>query len=147
MLIFNYVPSVRPLGSDVPSVLKILSFVSRLAVFLPGIVAESNEWLMLSAMYVHEDFNSTFFIEYLDKIKDKGDSKKAAEYIGAIYLQMLQKTTPDYDKKHIRSIIEFLYNSGAQAIADDISNIYGRRGYEFLRDIYEKYRACRVLKK
>jgi hypothetical protein len=127
--------------------MKILSSVSRLAVFLPGIVAESNEWLMLSAMYVHEDFNSTFFIEYLDKIKDKGDSKQAAEYIGAIYLGMLQKTTPDYDKKHIRSIIEFLYNSGAQAIADDISNTYGRRGYEFLRDIYEKYSALKLGKK
>jgi hypothetical protein len=51
---------------------------------------------------------------------------------------MLEKITPDHDKKHIRSIIEFLYNSGGQENADKICNIYGLRGYEFLRDIYEK---------
>jgi hypothetical protein len=122
---------------------KILSSVSRLAVVLPQITAESNEWLMLSATYVHEDFNSTLFIEYLDKLKDKGDSKQTAKYIGEIYLRVLEKTTPDYDKKHIRSIIEFLYNSGGKENADKICNIYGLRGYEFPRDIYEKYNVCK----
>jgi len=117
---------------------KILSSVSRLAVFLPKIDTESYDWLTLSAPYVHEDFNSTFFIEYLDKVKDKDDSKETAKYIGKIYLMMLEKITPDYDKKHIRSIIEFLYNSGAQENANRICNIYGSRGQEFLRDIYEK---------
>lgn len=52
---------------------------------------------------------------------------------------MLKKGTPDYDKKHIRSIIEFLYNSAAQENANKICNIYVSRGNEFLRDIYEKY--------
>jgi hypothetical protein len=122
---------------------KILSSVSRLAVFLPQITAELKEWLMLSATYVHEDFNSTFFIEYLDKLKDKGDSKVTAEYIWKIYLEMLEKITPDYDKKHIRSIVEFLYDAGALENANKISNIYGSRGYEFLRDIYEKYNVCK----
>jgi len=121
---------------------KILSSVSRLAVFLPQITAESNKWLMLSATYVHEDFNSTFFIQYLDKLKDKGDGKQTAKYIGEIYLKMLEKATPDYDKKHIRSIVEFLYNSGAQESANKICNIYGSRGHEFLRDIYEKNRGA-----
>jgi len=52
---------------------------------------------------------------------------------------MLDKITPDYDQKHIRSIVEFLYNAGAEESANKICNIYGSRGYEFLRDIYEKY--------
>jgi hypothetical protein len=52
---------------------------------------------------------------------------------------MLEKITPDYDKKHICSIIKFLYNAGAQENADKICNIYGSRGLEFLRDIYEKH--------
>jgi hypothetical protein len=118
---------------------KILSSVSRLAMFLPQITAESNEWLMLSATYVHEDFNSAFLIEYLDELKDKGDRKETARYIAQIYLRMLEKITPDFDKKHICSIIEFLYNSDAQENASKICNIYGSRGQEFLRDIYEKY--------
>jgi hypothetical protein len=118
---------------------KILSSASKLAVFLSQIDTESYDWLMLSAPYVHEDFNSPFLIECLDKLKDKGDSKKAAKCIGEIYLKMLEKITPDYDKKHIRSIIEFLYNASAQENANKICNIYGSRGPEFLRDIYEKY--------
>ena len=37
------------------------------------------------------------------------------------------------------SITEDLYNSAQETIADRICNIYGSRGYEFLRDIYEKH--------
>jgi hypothetical protein len=122
---------------------KILSSISKLAVFLSKIDTESYDWLMFSAPYVHEDFNSPFFIEYLDELKDKGDGKETAKYIGEIYLRMLEKITPDFDEKHIRSIIEFLYNSDAQEYANKICNIYGSRGYEFLRDIYEKYNVSK----
>jgi vacuolar-type H+-ATPase subunit H len=87
---------------------KILSEASKLTIILPQIDSESYEWLMLSAPYVHEDFNSSFFIEYLDELKDKGDSKETAKYIGDIYLAMLAKSTPDFDEKHIRSTIEFI---------------------------------------
>ena len=118
---------------------KILSEASKLAVFLPKIDTESYDWLVLSAPYVHEGFNSPFFIKCLDELKNKGDGKEAAKYIAEIYLKMLEKITPDFDKKHIRSIIEFLYNSGAQENANKICNIYGSRSQEFLRDIYEKH--------
>ena len=117
----------------------ILSAVSKLATFLPEIETESYEWLRVSSPYVQEDFNSSFFIEYLDELKNKGDSSKTAQYIGDIYLQMLDKNTPDYNKEHIRSIVEFLYNAGTKDSANKICNIYGSRGYEFLRDIYEKH--------
>jgi hypothetical protein len=118
---------------------KVLSSVSKLTALLPEINSEFYEWLMLSAPYVHEDFNSPFFIQHLDELKDKGEPREAAKYLGKIYLQMLEKITPDYDQKHIRSIVEFLYNSDASDDANKICNIYGSRGYEFLRDIYEKY--------
>lgn len=122
---------------------QILSSASKMAVFLPQIDTESIEWLILSARYVYEDFNASFFIEYLDDLKEKGDLKETAKYIGNIYLKMLEKITPDYNKKHIRSIIEFLYNNEAQDNANHICNIYGSRGYELLRDIYEKYNAAK----
>jgi hypothetical protein len=94
---------------------------------------------MLSAPYVHEDYNSNFFIEYLDELKDRGEKNETAIYISEIYLRMLEKITPDFDQKHIRSIIEFLYNTDSKEHASKICNIYGARGAEFLRDIYEKY--------
>ncbi len=120
---------------------KILSYVSKLAVFLDQIDSESFEWLMLSALYVQEDFNSPYFIECLDELKEKGNRKETVKYIGEIYLKMLEKITPDFDQKHIRSIIEFLYNAGAQENANKICNIYGSRGLDFLRDIYEKFKG------
>jgi len=52
---------------------------------------------------------------------------------------MLKNCTPTYDKKHIRSIVEFLYNSNAKEYADEICNTYGSREHEFLRDLWEKY--------
>ncbi len=118
---------------------KILSSASKLAAILPRIDSENFEWLKLSAPYVHVNFKSSFFIEYLDKLKDKGDNVEVAKYIGEIFLKMLEKFTPDYDQKHIRSIVEFLYDAGAMDSANKICNIYGSRGYEFLRDIYEKH--------
>ena len=122
---------------------KILSSISKLAVFLSKIDTESYDWLMFSAPYVHEDFNSPFFIEYLDELKDKGDRKETAKYIEKIYFKMLEKFTPDFDTKHIRLIVEFLYNASDKEKVDKICNIYGSRGYEFLRDIYEKYNVSK----
>jgi hypothetical protein len=118
---------------------QILSSASKLTALLPQIDAESYERLMLSAPYVHEDYNSSFFIEYLYELKDRGEKNETAKYISEIYLKMLEKITPDFDQAHIRSIIEFLYNAGSVENANKICNIYGASGHEFLRDIYEKY--------
>lgn len=117
---------------------KILSNSAKLATILPQIDKDNFEWLMQSAPHVHINFNTSFFIEYLDELKDKGDVKETAKYIGEIYLKMLEKFTPDFDQKHIRSIVEFLCISNNTKNAREICNIYGQRGYEFLREIYEK---------
>ena len=117
---------------------KILSNIAKLATILPQIDKENIDWLMLSAPYIHESFSSSFFIEYLDELKDKGDSKETAKYIGEIFLKMLEKFTPDYDQKHIRSIVEFLCNNGAKESGKKICNIYGSREQYFLKDIHDK---------
>ena len=79
----------------------------------------------------------------MDELKNKGDSKETAKYIGEIYLKMLEKITPDYNQKHIRSIVEFLYNASTQENANKICNIYGARGQDFLRDIRDIYEKNR----
>jgi len=116
---------------------KILSELSKLAIFLPKIDTETFKWLKLSAQYVHFGFNASFFIKYLDYLKSKNE--KAGTYTGKIYLEILKNSTPDFDEKHIRSIVEYLYNSCRKEIANEICNIYGASGFEFLRDIYDKY--------
>ena len=103
---------------------------------------------MLSAPYVGSGFNPPFLIEYLDLLKDRGNPIESAKYIGKLFVEMLKSFTPDYDKVHIRSIVEFLYerkDEEIKALADSICNQYGERqvydndGNLFLRDLYERY--------
>lgn len=117
----------------------ILSDVIKLTLYLPQVDKENIEWLILSAPYVHVCFNSPFFIEYLDELKDRSNKVESAKYIGDIFLKILEMVTPDFDQKHIRSIVEFLYKSNARDSAREICNKYTERGLIFLRDIYEKY--------
>jgi hypothetical protein len=113
----------------------ILSDLGRLAVFLPHIDKEYAKWLMLPAPYANENYNASFFIESLDKFEDR----ESLGYVGRIFLKMLDHFIPDFDQKHICSIVEKLYKNNYKEDADNICNIYGMKGYEFLRDLYERY--------
>ena len=114
---------------------KLLSDLSRLTIILERIDSESAKWLLLSAPAVDIEFNSSFFLEYLDKFEDK----ESIQFVAKIFLEMLSAITPDYDQKHITSIVNKIYQLGDESEADKICNIYGSRGYEFLRPIYEGY--------
>ena len=112
-----------------------------MAVFLEEIDEEKFKWLKLSAKYVHIDFNSPFFIESLNQLKSKGEQPISAIYIGKIFLVMLDTFTPDFEQEHIKAIIEYLYevrDEQTTELSSKICNIYGKRGLDFLRDIYEK---------
>jgi len=119
---------------------KVLSNLVKLAAILPEINDEYFKWLMLSSPYVNIGYNASFLIEYLNELKDKGDNRETAKYIGKIYLRMLKTfPIPNYDQKHIISIVDFLYKKGEKEILDKICDIYSRNGYLFLRNICEKY--------
>ena len=119
---------------------KLLSDLSRLTILLDKIDSENSRWLLLSASYVDVDFNSSFFIEYLDKF----EGKENIGFIGKIFLKMLSEITPAYRQKHIISIVEKLYLFEYTTEAEEICNIYGSRGYEFLRSIYQKHNKRKI---
>ncbi len=107
--------------------------------FLPEINSKNSDWLMKSAPYIHTGFNSSFFIEYLDQLKDKNkDPADTAKHLGEVYLKILEGYTPDHEKEHVESIVKFLYKYGQKTIADEICNTYGARGLEFLRYLWEE---------
>ncbi len=112
----------------------ILAHLAELTIFLDKIDEENFDRIMLSARYVHVGFTSPFFIEYLDRFEDQESIIKT----GKIFLEMLSVFTPDFDQKHIRSIVEKLYKAREIDNAGKICNIYGSRGCDFLRDIYKK---------
>lgn len=119
----------------------ILSHLCLLTVFLPKINSQNFEWLKLSARYVETRFNSNFFIEYLDGLKDDKC------YVSEIFLDMLNNFIPypySKSKSHIQSIVVHLYKIGidkCKKAADDICNIYGKNGFDFLRGIYDRYNS------
>lgn len=123
-------------------VLKLLSGLSKLAMFLERIDQNNIDLLKTSAQVINYDFNSPFFIEELESMKEKGEPRQTAKYLGEILQIMLANFTPDYDQKHIVSLVSFLYQNKAdievKQMADDICNEYGKRGYEFLRELYKQ---------
>jgi hypothetical protein len=114
---------------------KVASDLVRLSCYLEGIDAETLNWLMFSAMYVEKNYNSSFFIEYLLRLSDPNPHE-----VGIVYVEMLNAATPVFDQNNIRNIVTKLYERGEAASANRICNIYGNRGIEFLRDIYEQHK-------
>ncbi len=122
---------------------KILSELCNLTVFLPEINSENFDWLKISALYVDVSFHSSFFIEYLNELKDK---KQSINFVGKVYLEMLKNTTPDFREENIHSIVKYLYDSKVNEQieeAENICEIYVSREYEFLRQLYEEYNKTR----
>lgn len=114
---------------------KVVAAFSKLTVFLQRINEEYSTWLMLTAPYAEETYDASFLIDYLNKFKDP----ESLQYIGKIFLVMLKKYIPDFRQEAIRSIIEKLYVNGHKDDADAICETYGKKGIDFLRDIYGKY--------
>ena len=105
---------------------QMLSDLARLTILLGKIDAENANWLLLSAPYVGMvGFGPSFFIEYLHKFEDR----QSIQFIGNIFLGVLSKATPDHDEGHITAIVERIYQFGDKGQADQICEIYGRRGY------------------
>ncbi|MDD5703475.1 MAG: toll/interleukin-1 receptor domain-containing protein [Dehalococcoidales bacterium] len=115
---------------------KFASDLSRLSCYVKALDPETLEMIVFSAKYVDKNFNSSFFIEYLLRLCDVSPSQ-----VGEIFIVMLDSSTPVFDQKIIRAIVTILYQSGQVDVANKISNIYGGRGIEFLRDIYELYNS------
>jgi len=115
---------------------KLASDLSRLTCFVKAIDPETFEMIVFSAKFADKNFNSSFFIEYLLRLCDVSPSQ-----VGEIYIAMLDSSTPVFDQKIIRAIVTKLYELGQVDAANKISNIYGGRNIEFLRDIYKHYNS------
>lgn len=123
-----------------------LSRMSLLTILLDRIDETTQQWLMLSAPYVDEEYYSSFFMEYLTKFEDDDSVERMAK----IFLKVLENTTPTFKQEDIQLIVERLYklwlkdkarHNKVKEDADSICNTYGRRGIHFLKDIWAKYNS------
>lgn len=117
---------------------KLLANVSKLVCYFYEIDEEKFEWLKLVAPQSGKYFNSPYLIEYLDKLKDKGDKLTTAKYISEIYLEMFNEFVPDYDKKHIISILKFLQTINDIEIDNKLERIKERYSEYGRKDVIEE---------
>ena len=115
---------------------KIIAEFSNWLCLVDEIDKETVEWLKLSAKYQVE-YNTTFFIEYLlEHVEHTPDR------VGEIYLEMLNSNIYfEYEKENIQEIVKRLYTQGQKLIADKICILYGARGYDFLKELFENNRG------
>ncbi len=122
---------------------KILSNLSKLTIYFETLDEEKYNWLMLSAPHVHIDGNEHLLFEYLDNLKDKGEDKiMIIKHILQIILKMLENRVFWFARESMKSIVNYSYeldNTEIKAMADQICNILGASGIDYLRKTYEKY--------
>jgi hypothetical protein len=111
-----------------------LERMAKLTIFLDSIDEENEKWLLLCAPHVARQYDEMFFIESLTKFEDLESIKR----IGKIFWQVLENATPTFKQENIELIVRRIFEV-APNIAEDICNIYGRRGVHFLRPIWEEY--------
>lgn len=92
------------------------------------------EWLKISVGVIEENWNSGSLIEYLRK-----HVIITPTMVGELYLRMLKGgACPDYKKEDIVAIVQSLYELNEAVTANRICNIYHSKGFDFLREIFEK---------
>ena len=121
-----------------PEYQKIISNLSKWLSLIEEIDGEALKWLKLSAKYTQADVvDTSFFVEYLLKHATKTPAK-----VGEIYLEMLSaEVYPVYKKENVQKIVQILYEQGQKESADKICDMYGTKGIDILRTIYEKHRT------
>jgi len=120
-----------------PEYQKLISRLSRWLSLIDEIDDQTLEYLKVSARYAQTNMDAYSFIEYLLK-----HASTEPEKVSEIYLEMLGAGVyPDFKQEDIEELVQILYDQGQKENADKICNMYGKKGFEFLRTIYQKHRT------
>ena len=119
---------------DIEKYEAVLSRLSGWVALVDIIDAEVLKWLKMSTKYIRGLTDSAFFVEELLL-----HATKTPAEVGNIYLGMLMHNVyPYHDQEHIQGIVRALYNTGHKEVADQICNLYGEAGFNFLRSLYDE---------
>ncbi|MEO7862003.1 MAG: hypothetical protein ABIU05_16530 [Nitrospirales bacterium] len=116
----------------------ILSGLTQLTCYLSDMGQGEEAMVIQAAPYADVGYHSSFFIECLSSL-----SARFPKPVANVFLAMLTKTVPNFEENNIVSIVKNLYSAGLKVEANEIANIYAKRGYEFLRAIYSKNNSDR----
>ena len=120
---------------DIEKYEEVLSKLPGWVALVDTIDAEVLKWLKMSTQYIKGLTDSAFFVEDL-----LPHATKTPAEVGDIYLEMLSHNIyPYHDQEHIQGIVRVLYNTGHKKVADQICNLYGAAGFDFLRSLYDEH--------
>jgi hypothetical protein len=113
----------------------IASDLARWLSLVDTIDDDIHEMLQVSLEAIEENWNSSFFVESLRK-----HVRETPPMVGKLFLKMLRaEIYPSYKKEDIVFIVETLYELGEGEAANRIANIYFSKGFDFLREVFERY--------
>ena len=119
---------------DIEKYGEVLSKLSGWVALVDTIDAEVLKWLKMSTQYIRGLTDSAFFVEEL-----LPHATKTPAEVGDIYFGMLTHNVyPYHDQEHIQEIIRALYRTGHTEVANQICNLYGAAGFDFLRALYNE---------
>jgi hypothetical protein len=122
-------------NKEFPENQEVISNLINWLVLIDEIDDEIFEWLKPAIRYSFKYHNTIFLSEYLLKHVSKTPKK-----VGELYIEMLENNNYlDYKVENIQETIKIIYETGEKDLADRICNLYGARGFDFLRDIYFEY--------
>ena len=121
--------------SDLIGYEKVLSHLSGWLDIVDNIDTEVLEWVKLSAKYLNEISDSSFFLTALRK-----HVSEAPAEVANIYLEILDSGIyPDYDQADIKEILRVIWDTEHKEEARQICNLYAKAGHLFLETFYNEH--------
>ncbi len=120
---------------------KILVSLLGLIVFVPQLDEKHTDLVLKSCQVLENHNNLSNIIKNLIKQKNKGLPIETAKYIGEILdiVSFKNYLDNDDDDNNIIELMIYLYENNQKAIADKFCNEFVKMGFEFLKQIYNKY--------
>jgi hypothetical protein len=96
--------------------------------------------MIISANSMIDEVGSGLIFKELRRIVEKNKENIRTDKIGKFLATILQNITPyPYPEEDYKFLVEYLYENGDRENANYICDQYGKRGYYFLKETWEKY--------
>lgn len=109
-------------------------------VFIPKLDATFVALVLKSISHVQELYFIDDLINELIEIKNKDNTKDAADHIAKILIAIkFNRHFVAYQDENLLQLIEFLYENEQKTVADKICNYIGETGNDFSKELYNRY--------
>ena len=137
ILFWKYVLSKLEKTGDEPYV-KVVGQLSDLIIYFEELNEEIFELVRPSLKLVATNHGWHFIQEQFIQILKTNNSVSNSKIIARLFIELLKNTTPYYREEDIKFIVNALFTYGeSKPLANEICEIYLRRGLEFLRPIHD----------